>query len=72
MLDTAVLSLLGESELAIEEIASQLDAILSSSLWHRLLARQDSEIKDLREAGLVSRARTIWSQTTPSQRKGYF
>ena len=72
LLDTAVLSLLGEQDLAIDGIALQLDNILSSSLWQRRLAHHTQETQDLLNAGLVSRAQVIWSNSTARQRRGYF
>ena len=71
-LDTALLSLLGEHELGIQEIAKQLDIILSSSLWQRILERHDQETQGILKSGLVSRAHVIWSCSTASQRRGYF
>lgn len=71
-LDTALLSMLGESNCSIIEITETLDDILSSSLWERRLNRVDAEIKGLFDAVLAERARYIWKQTTTLQRKGYF
>lgn len=71
-LDTAILSLIGENDVPDEEIEATLDDILQSSLWHRRLQRQDAEVKQALKAGLVSRSRLIWSQSTAAQRRGYF
>lgn len=71
-LDTAILSLIGESDIPDEDIEAALDDILQSSLWHRRLQRQDAPTQQVLKAGLVSRSRLIWSQSTAAQRRGYF
>ena len=71
-LDTAILSLIGENEISDEEVESALDEILQSSLWQRRLQRQDQEIQQALKCGLISRSRLIWSQSTATQRRGYF
>ena len=71
-LDGAILSLIGESEVGFEEIPRQLDEILTSSLWQRRLVRESEEIQNLHNTALAQRARHIWSNSTSSQRRGYF
>jgi superfamily II DNA/RNA helicase len=71
-LDTAILSLVGENDIPNEGIEVALDDILQSSLWHRRLQRQDRQVQQLLKAGLVSRSRLIWSQSTAARRRGYF
>jgi hypothetical protein len=72
MLDTAMLSLIGEYDIPNTEIAETLDKVLQSSLWQRRLQR----LSDVNQAALgkmlETRARIIWSQSTSSQRRGYF
>ncbi|MBK8209254.1 MAG: DEAD/DEAH box helicase [Rhodospirillales bacterium] len=73
MLDTAILSLIGENDIPDEEIEAALDDILQSSLWHRRLQRQDApQVQQVLRAGLMSRSRLIWSQSTAARRRGYF
>jgi len=72
LLDTAILSLLGEQELDANEIAIQLDNILASSLWHRRLSHHEENVRDLFNASLESRAKAIWRNSTALQRRGYF
>ena len=72
ILDTAILSLLGDQELDAAEIAARLDEILSSSLWQRRLARRGEEMQELLKTGLEARTKIIWANSTASQRKGYF
>jgi len=72
MLDTAILSLIGDNELDIREISATLDEVLASSLWERSIARHELEIGQALKAGIVGRATRIWENSTASQRKGYF
>lgn len=71
-LDTAILGLIGENEVLDEGIEAALDDILQSSLWHRRLARQGKHEQRALRAGLVSRSKLIWSQSTAARRRGYF
>lgn len=71
-LDTAVLSLIGENDISDDGIEAALDDILQSSLWNRRLLRQNEQRQDVLKAGLSSRTRYIWKQTTAAQRRGYF
>lgn len=71
-LDTAILSLIGENDIPEGEIEAALDSILQSSLWHRLLVRQSEDTQRVLKAGLVSRSRLIWNQSTAPGRRGYF
>lgn len=72
ILDTAVLSLMGETEVATEDIATALDNILQSSLWHRRLNRQSEDLQSAFRSGLLSRSKHIWSQSTATSRRSYF
>ncbi|HHA2918054.1 DEAD/DEAH box helicase [Stenotrophomonas maltophilia] len=71
-LDTAILSLIGENDIPNEGIEAALDDILQSSLWQRRLERLDTQFQQLLKAGLSSRSRLIWNQSTAVQRRGYF
>lgn len=71
-LDTAILSLIGENDIPDEGIEEALDDILQSSLWHRRLQRQEVPVRQVLKAGLVSRSRFIWNQSTAARRRGYF
>ena len=72
MLDTAILSLIGEEDVPDADIETTLDDVLQSSLWHRRLLRQDVRRQAVFRSALVTRARVIWSQSTAAQRRGYF
>jgi superfamily II DNA/RNA helicase len=71
-LDTAILSLIGESDVPDDGVEAALDDILQSSLWHRRLLRQNEQVQRVLEAGLVSRSRFVWSQSDAARRRGYF
>ncbi len=71
-LDTALLSLLGDEEISIDEIPDALDLILQSSLWQRRLNRYPEAAQVSCNSILVQRGRYIWNSTTAFQRKGYF
>lgn len=71
-LDTAILGLIGENDIPDEGVESALDDILQSSLWHRRLLRQNEQVQQALKAGLVSRSRHIWNQSTAARRRGYF
>ena len=70
--DIAILSLIGENDIPDEEIEAALDDILQSSLWNRRLQRKNVQVQQVFKAVLVSRSRLIWSQSTATQRRGYF
>jgi superfamily II DNA/RNA helicase len=71
-LDTAILSLIGENDVAEADIPAALDDILQSSLWERRLNRRPDKVKEALKAGLVSRSQKIWAQSTAVRRRGYF
>ena len=71
-LDTAILSLIGENDIPDEGIEAALDDILQSSLWQRRLLRHGRSVQQVLKAGLSSRSRFIWTQSTAAQRRGYF
>jgi len=71
-LDTALLSLLGSTQISIDDIPDAIDTILQSSLWQRRLNRYSEDQKIVCNSFLVQRGRYIWNETTALQRKGYF
>lgn len=71
-LDNALLSLLNDPTIAEDGIEGALDDALASSLWTRSLARRQEPVQTALRAGLTARARFLWSQSTPAQRRGYF
>lgn len=71
-LDNALLSLFNDSAITEDGIEGALDDVLASSLWTRSLARRQEPVQTALRAGLTARARFLWSQSTPAQRRGYF
>lgn len=71
-LDTAILSMLGEREVADQDIEATLDDVLACSLWSRRLIHRKEAGRQILKAGLVARARFIWGKTTVTQRRAYF
>ncbi|MFT7009156.1 MAG: hypothetical protein ACJAXJ_003704 [Colwellia sp.] len=71
-LDTALLSMLGEENITIDEIPNVLDELLQSSLLQRRLNRHQQEVQALFKSVLEQRGSHIWSLTTTAQRKGYY
>lgn len=71
-LDTAILSMLGEREVADADIEVTLDEVLTSSLWSRRLINRTENFRRVLNAGLAARARYIWGRTSATQRRGYF
>lgn len=72
LLDTSLLSLLGELESDETKVAVVLDEMLRDSLLMRRLSRQKESMRALVLALMNSRASFIWRNTTAGQRKGYF
>lgn len=71
-LDTAILSMFGECEVADDAIEGTLDEVLASSLWSRRLLHKKETGREMLKAGLVARTRFIWGRSTAVQRRGYF
>ena len=71
-LDTAIFSLLGESIVLDTEVEAKLDEILAASLFQRRLARHSDGVRKVLPEGLRARAKHIWRNSTPTQRRGYF
>jgi superfamily II DNA/RNA helicase len=71
-LDTAILSLLGDAEVADEDLEATLDAVLSSSLFERRLARRKAHEHPAYKSVLIARAKYLWTNTSAKQRRGYF
>lgn len=71
-LDTALLSMLGEENISIDDIPNALNELLQSSLLQRRLRHQEEKIKIIFNGLLALRASHIWRLTTTEQRKGYY
>ncbi len=71
-LDTAIFSLVGETVVSYMDVGAKLDEMLVASLFERRLVRYVEDVRKLLPAGLHSRAKYIWNNTTTTQRRGYF
>ncbi|MGV9823867.1 DEAD/DEAH box helicase [Nocardia xishanensis] len=72
-LDCALFGLLSDAGVGEDNsIESALDTALASSLWTRSVSRRHEVAQRALAAGLASRARFLWSNSTPSQRRGFF
>jgi hypothetical protein len=71
-LDTAILSMLGDQTIADDDIEKCLETALESSLFQRRLEYQDESTKSLFSITMAGRAKFIWANSTPTQRRGYF
>lgn len=73
LLDTSILSIIGDDEADPDQVTQLLLDILRNSLWERQLARyqQNNSVLALR-AVVTSRAQYIWNNSTPSQRRGWY
>ncbi len=72
ILDTALLSLIGDQDCNADDIALTLDSVLASSFLRKRLQRRKEITQQRVNAVLESRAKHIWANSTPKQRKGYF
>jgi superfamily II DNA/RNA helicase len=71
-LDTAILGLLGDRDVADEAVPATLDEVLQSSLWERRLNRKTEATRLALKQGLISRSRYIWMRSTGTRRRSYF
>jgi hypothetical protein len=71
-LDTAILSLLSEGDVADADLEKTIDAVLKSSLFERRIAHRDESQHAAYRAILLGRAKYIWGNSTAKQRRGYF
>lgn len=72
ILDTAILSLVGDEDVPVEELSVRLDQLLSSSFWKKRIALRNDKIQSLFKCALVGRSMVIWNQSSSAQRRGYF
>lgn len=71
-LDTAIFSLLGDTNVSDDQVESKLDEVLAASLLVRRLQRRSEPTRGVLMEGLKARARFIWANSSASQRRGYF
>ncbi len=70
LLDTAILSIVGDEEAEPEEIIQVIADTLRGSLWERQLRRIDSQPATTLRALVDSRAQHLRITSTPAQRRG--
>lgn len=72
LLDTGILSILGEDDSDPDEVTQRITNALRGSLWDRQLHRLGTgPAAALREV-VTNRAHFIWSTCTPTQRRGWY
>lgn len=69
-LDAAILALL-DGDTSDGDVPAALDGVLAGSLFSRQLAKQEVEVQGLVRGLVAARARRIWLETTPTQRRGF-
>lgn len=72
MLDTMILSLIGDNDLQLEDIALALDSALRSSLWIRFFEHHTRKNEREYREVILSRCRYAWRKVSSKQRKDYF
>lgn len=71
-LDAIILGLIESFDADADDLPRLLDEALEGSLWARLMARLDPEIKEQQKIVLAARARLIWNNSTSEQRRAHF
>ncbi len=73
LLDTGLLSIVGDDESDPDQVTQLVADVLRDSLWERQLSRLENHQEALALRELVaSRARHVWGMSTPAQRRGWY
>ena len=72
MLDTAILSVLGDEGGDAEDIVQVLADTMRDSLWERQLHRLNSNRQQALRAVIGQRTQYLWDSSTPEQRRGWY
>lgn len=72
MLDTAILSVVGDEAEEAADVIQVLADAMRDSLWERQLRRLDDEDSPLIRAVAEQRAQFLWSTSTQAQRRGWY
>lgn len=72
MLDTAILSVIGDEEAESGHIIQILTNALRNSLWERQMRRLDTNDALLLQTLVERRAQVLWDASTPAQRRGWY
>lgn len=71
-LDTAILSLLGDTVGPNDDVEAKIDEVLTASLFTRRLMRLPEDIRPALSKAIRERASYIWRNSSAEQRRGYF
>ena len=72
LLDTSILSTMGDDEADPDQVTQLLLDVLRNSLWERQLLRVEQNVVIALRAVVTGRAQYIWNNSTPSQRRGWY
>jgi superfamily II DNA/RNA helicase len=72
LLDTGILSIIGDVESDSDAVTQLLSDLLRDSLWERQLRRADADTAAALREVVTSRARYVWRSSTPAQRRGWY
>lgn len=72
LLDTGILSIVGDDESDPDAVTQLIADVLRASLWERQLRRLDAQVALTLREMVSGRARHVWSTSTPAQRRGWY
>lgn len=72
MLDTAILSVVGDETADPTDIVGVLADVMRDSLWERQMRRLDQVSSTLIRTVVEQRAQFLWNSSTPTQRQGWY
>ncbi len=70
--DNAILSTIEDLDTDVHNLAALLDQALHQSLWERRAGRKGDEFLSRQRAMLIARSNWIWTNSSGSQRRGFF
>lgn len=72
MLDTAILSVIGDETGDAGDVIDVLADVMRDSLWERQMRRLDQDTSTVIQTVVEQRARFMWNASTPAQRQGWY
>lgn len=72
MLDTAILSVIGDETADPADVIGVLADVMRDSLWERQMRRLDQDSSTLIRTVVEQRAQFLWNTSTPAQRQGWY
>ena len=72
LLDTGLLSIVGDDESDPDEVTQLVADVLRDSLWERQLRRFEEQAASALRELVSGRARYVWSISTAAQRRGWY